>query len=198
MSRQAKKDSNNLPPFVPATEWTQMLEQFRSKRGPQGIERRAESKGERKPALSLLTTNPEHATTFNACRIDSDFRVIVQNLATAPVESIPLLSDDVFVSIAADITDSCFADLQFVRESTGSGNIVAGPSVMSNQSKAAMDTNIQSIGAQQTSESIGDTHDLELDLLENVQEISRYLCRTTARRAANSPAPTPTPAQESE
>lgn len=194
MSRKAKKDSNILPPFVPATEWTQMLNEFRSKRGQKGVERRAECKGERKPALSLITTNPEHATTFNSFRIDSDFRVIVQNLSSDAHASTPLLSDDVFVSIAADITDTCFADMQFVREGIVGQNaagrlrgISVGPVADASAEPPSADQQIELAGATDD-----DSHDLELDLLDNLQEISRYLCKTTARRTSSVSTPSKT------
>jgi hypothetical protein len=148
-----------LNEFVPATQWNEMLSQLKRSH--------SQPRGDRSPRLSLLSANPEHAATFDAGKLDSDFRIVVQNLNSDPTHS---LSDVTVAAIATSLSDACFSDLDFVRESIRGSKFVGTDVAIS--------------------DSQSDDCDLELELLESVQEISRYLCRTTARRVVSSDRPT--------
>ena len=142
-------------PFVNAMSWDSYRTQFQSTK-------RSKS-GNRNCGLASGSLNPESAELTDSTCSEQDISLIIQNTVGCRyrIEVQPEPE-----SLPADAVDACFgaANIEFLSEKTGSAN----------RTKACEDSIWSS----------GNSHDLELGILESVQEIAMALVRTTPNRTA--------------
>ena len=140
-------------PFVNALNWDSYRRQFQSNK-------RSKS-GNRNCGLASGSLNPESAELTDSKCLGQDISLIVQNTVGCRfrIEVQPEPE-----SLMAHAVDACFGDanIEFLREETLSKK--------------------RTIDGEDSGSTRGNSHDLELGILESVQEIAMALVRTTPSR----------------